>query len=170
MRIIERFFSGKGFLLSLACAAVVLFAWTNGQSTSKAAARAPVLRDGDVVFQYSGSKQCLAIAQATHSPYTHCGIVFFENGRPMVWEAVGPVLKTPYAEWVEHGAEGHVVIKRLRDAAPLDTKTIAAMQHEGEKRMGRPYDVWFVMDEERIYCSELVCWAAPDSSASYCPK
>ena len=59
-------------------------------------------------------------------------------------------------EWVEHGGNDHVVVKRLRDTAPLSAEHLAAMKVEGEKEMGRPYDIWFNMDEERIYCSELV--------------
>ncbi len=116
----------------------------------------PDPHDGDIVFQYSGSMQCAAIAQATRSPYTHCGIVFMEDGKPMVWEAVGPVLKTPYKEWVKHGLNDHVVVKRLKDGASLTAERIAAMKREGEQEMGRPYDIWFNMDDERIYCSELV--------------
>lgn len=30
------------------------------------------------------------------------------------------------------------------------------MKAEGERAMGRPYDLRFDMDDERIYCSELV--------------
>lgn len=114
------------------------------------------LRDGDIVFQYSGSMQCAAIAQATRSPYTHCGIIFLDGGRPEVWEAVGPVQRTPYHEWVKHGFDGHVVIKRLKDPSTLTPRRLAAMRAEGQREMGRPYDPYFNMDDERIYCSELV--------------
>jgi Permuted papain-like amidase enzyme, YaeF/YiiX, C92 family len=40
--------------------------------------------------------------------------------------------------------------------APLTAENLAAMRAEGEKEMGRPYDIRFNMDDERIYCSELV--------------
>jgi hypothetical protein len=116
----------------------------------------PELRDGDIVFQYSGSMQCPAIAQATHSPYTHCGIVFLEKGTPVVWEAVGPVRKVPMSEWVHHGVGGHYVVKRLKDTTPLTSAHVASMKAEGEREMGRPYDIYFSLDEENIYCSELV--------------
>lgn len=114
------------------------------------------LQDGDIVFQYSGSVQCPAIAQATHSPFTHCGIVFIEQDRPMVWEAVGPVKRTPYEEWVRHGVNGFTVVRRLKDRSVLTPANLAAMRAEGEREMGRPYDIHFNMDDERIYCSELV--------------
>jgi len=114
------------------------------------------LRDGDIVFQHSGSMQCAAVAQATHSPYTHCGIVFIEGGRPVVWEAVGPVMRTPFTEWVEHGVDGHVVVKRLKQGELLTPDVVAAMKAAGERDMGKAYDIHFAPDTERIYCSELV--------------
>lgn len=116
----------------------------------------PDLKDGDIVFQYSGSAQCPAIAQATRSPYTHCGIVFIEEGKPMVWEAVGPVQRVPLSEWIDHGVNDHYVAKRLKDTAPLTSDHLAGMKAEGEQEMGRPYDIYFSLDEENIYCSELV--------------
>ena len=136
--------------------ALILLAWRLPLQQKKKGGPTVELQDGDIVFQYSGSRQCAAIAQATRSPYTHCGIVFIEGGKPMVWEAIGPVLKTPFAEWEKHGVNDHVVIKRLKDSAPLTREHIVAMRAEGEKEMGRPYDLRFSMDEEYIYCSELV--------------
>ena len=136
--------------------AFFFLAWRFPPQQKKKGGPTVELRDGDIVFQYSGSKQCAAIAQATRSPYTHCGIVFIEDGKPMVWEAIGPVLKTAYPEWAKHGVNDHVVIKRLKDAAPLTREHVAAMKAEGEKEMGRPYDLRFNMDDEYIYCSELV--------------
>ena len=112
------------------------------------------LQDGDVVFQGNMGGQGAAIAQATRSPYTHCGIVFLENGVPMVWEAVGPVKRTPWKEFVHHGQGDHYVVKRPREAVTISE--VAEMKKAGMAIMGRPYDIHFQMDDERIYCSELV--------------
>jgi hypothetical protein len=57
------------------------------------------LQDGDILFQDFPSSQSRAIKIATESEYSHCGIVFFEDDRPMVWEAVHPVKITPFKEW-----------------------------------------------------------------------
>ena len=141
-------------LFSAACAVSAMF-FTRGQQQKKAHPL-PQVKDGDIVFQYSGSAQCPAIAQATHSPYTHCGIVFIEHDLPIVWEAVGPVRKVPLSAWVKHGGNGHYVIKRLKDRGPLTPEHVAGMKAEGEREMGRPYDIFFSLDEESIYCSELV--------------
>ena len=152
---LKRLSASTMILILLGSLGLLLFAW-RAQPQKKTSKPSAELRDGDIVFHYSGSAQCPAIAQATHSPYTHCGIVFIEKGKPMVWEAVGPVLKTPFNDWVKHGANKHYVVKRLKDRSALSITHLAAMKAEGEKEMGRPYDIWFDMDEERIYCSELV--------------
>src|ERR1700704_3182300 len=71
--------------------------------------------DGDIIFQTSRSGQSRAIQLATHSRYSHMGIVFLENGKPVVLEAVQPVKWTPVAKWIARGEGGRYVVKRLRD-------------------------------------------------------
>ena len=51
----------------------------------------PAVSDGDVIFQTSRSSQSVAIQRATHSPYSHMGIVFVRNGKPYVFEAAATV-------------------------------------------------------------------------------
>jgi hypothetical protein len=68
------------------------------------------LRDGDIIFQTSQSEQSIAIQKATHSPYSHMGIVFFRNGSPHVYEAIKTVQYTPFRKWVDRGEGGHYVV------------------------------------------------------------
>ena len=117
--------------------AVILFgtAWSSARMKKlKWSSPTPVFQDGDIVFQSSMKGQGAAIAQATRSPYTHCGIVFMEGGEPVVWEAVGPVKRTAWREFVRHGDGGHYVVKRLR--APLDRSRMAPVMQAGEAMMG----------------------------------
>jgi hypothetical protein len=53
------------------------------------------LRDGDIIFQTSRSELSIPIQKATHSQYSHMGIVFFRNGSPHVYEAIKTVQNTP---------------------------------------------------------------------------
>lgn len=114
------------------------------------------LQDGDIVFHRSQSKQDLAISTATHSYYTHVGIVFFDGGKPFVYEAIQPVTKTPLADWIDRGREGHFVAKRLKDPNQLDK---GKLKHAVESMMGKNYDILFDWSDSEIYCSELV-WKA----------
>ena len=118
---------------------------------------APQLRDGDLIFHTSLSAQSRAIQLATHSPWSHCGIVYRENGQWQVFEAVQPVKRTPLADWVARGQGGHFVTKRLRDAeAVLTPAALARLKAAGQPMLRHSYDLYFGWADDRIYCSELI--------------
>ena len=114
------------------------------------------LRDGDIIFHESRSAQSRAIQLATKSRYSHMGILYRSDGAWFVYEAVQPVKLTPLKAWIQRGRDGHFVVKRLRDAKQLTPEVLRKMRLAGEKYRGRPYDLYFEWDDERIYCSELV--------------
>lgn len=119
--------------------------------------RIAMLHDGDIVFQQTGGEQGRAVQLATGSPWTHVGVLFKEEDHWMVYEAVGPVVNTPFEEWVSHGAEGAWVAKRWVDADEQPPNTLrSALMKAGARFHGLPYDLQFRWDDERIYCSELV--------------
>jgi hypothetical protein len=114
-------------------------------------------RNGDIIFQTSRSAQSLAIQRATHSRYSHVGIVYLEGDRPFVYEAVQPVGSRSFDDWVGSGEGGHFVVKRLRDADRLLTPSnLDKMKAEGERFRGKDYDPTFEWSDDRLYCSELV--------------
>ena len=126
-----------------------------GCGNAPASSYAP--RNGDIIFHTSRSAQSLAIQRATHSRYSHMGIVYLEQGQPFVYEAVQPVKSTPLADWIGRGEGGHFVVKRLKDADRLLTAdNLARMKAEGEKHKGKSYDLYFEWSDDRMYCSELV--------------
>ena len=53
------------------------------------------LREGDLIFHTSQSAQSQAIQLATHSPYSHCGLLYKAHGEWQVFEAVQLVKLTP---------------------------------------------------------------------------
>jgi hypothetical protein len=120
-------------------------------------AHAEQLRDGDIIFHTSRSAQSVAIQKATHSRYSHMGVVFFRAGDPYVYEAITTVQYTPLEKWVKRGDGGHYVVKRLRDAERLLTpEAVAKLRQAAAQFEGKPYDLTFAWSDERIYCSELV--------------
>jgi hypothetical protein len=114
------------------------------------------LRDGDIIFHESRSSQSRAIQLATKSRYSHMGIVYRQNGRWYVYEAVQPVKLTPLNDWIARGKNGHFVVKRLRDTRALTPAALKRMRTVGDRYRGRSYDLYFEWDDDRIYCSELV--------------
>ena len=114
-------------------------------------------RDGDIIFHTSRSAQSMAIQKATHSKYSHMGIIFFRDGKPYVFEAIKTVQYTPLKEWVSRGNGGRYVVKRLRDADKILTPgAISRLRKAAAVFQGKPYDLTFEWSDKHIYCSELV--------------
>jgi hypothetical protein len=117
----------------------------------------PDIHEGDIIFQISESDLSTAIQLATHSKYSHCGIIFKRDDQLYVYEALQPVRFTPLAQWIARGKHKHFVIKRLKDAdAVITPAVINKMKIAGKQYNGKDYDFYFGWSDERIYCSELV--------------
>lgn len=112
------------------------------------------LREGDIVFSSSPLGQGQAIIDATSSPYTHCGIVFMEAGKPMVLEAVEPVGVTTLEAFVSRSTPGTFTARRLK--SPVTPEAYQKARVWGKARIGMKYDLQFRWDDQRMYCSELV--------------
>ena len=116
-----------------------------------------LLKNGDIIFQTSTSAQSKAIQLATNCKYSHCGIIYKEDGNYFVFEAVQPVKKTPLLKWITRGKGNHYVVKRLKNADEVLTeKALNQMKSIGKSMNGKNYDLYFEWSNERIYCSELV--------------
>ncbi|TDP00348.1 YiiX family permuted papain-like enzyme [Flavobacterium sp. 245] len=114
------------------------------------------LKDGDIIFQTSESKQCKAVRIATNSKFSHCGIIYDINGKWFVFEALQPVKLTPLEDWVKHGRDSKYVVKRLKNDSILKPEVLQKMKEYSQQFDGKEYDAYFEWTDNRIYCSELV--------------
>lgn len=118
-----------------------------------------LIRDGDIIFQTSLSQQSKAIQLATHSKYSHCGLIFKRKSGQDEWcvlEAVQPVKWTPLTEWINRGEDGHFVIKRLATDPMIPKPMLDDLRKIAETYIGKDYDLHFDWSDDKIYCSELV--------------
>lgn len=114
-------------------------------------------QNGDIIFQTSESEQCEAVRIATNSKFSHCGIIFIENGKTYVYEAVQPVKVTPLEDWITHGKGSKYSVKRLKKSEKqLTPEQLNAMKNYGKKMLNKNYDIYFGWSDTEIYCSELV--------------
>ncbi len=133
------------------------YVFTGKHLSKKAIAAVPAVQEGDIIFQVSESDLSTAIQLATHSKYSHCGIIFKKDDQWYVYEALQPVRYTPLMQWINRGKGRHFVIKRLKNAGTVLTpEMISKMKMAGERFNGKDYDFYFGWSDERIYCSELV--------------
>jgi hypothetical protein len=114
-------------------------------------------RTGDVIFQTSQSAQCHAVRLATHSVFSHCGLIIKKGDKDYVLEAVQPVKITPLHEWIARGEGSKFVVRRLKNADSILTPSVLEkMEQEGRQMLGKSYDGYFNWSDDQIYCSELV--------------
>ena len=114
-------------------------------------------QNGDIIFQTSQSKQCEAVKIATNSKFSHCGIIFIENGKTYVYEAVQPVKMTLLEDWISHGKDAKYAVKRLKNSDKILTnEVLQKMKSYGKSMNNKDYDLYFEWSDDKIYCSELI--------------
>jgi hypothetical protein len=117
----------------------------------------PQVQEGDLIFQTSTSSQSLAVQKATHSPYSHMGVILMSEGSLCVFEAVATVKCTPIEKWIARGENGHYVLKRLKSSEKLASpEARKRFRATAQTFAGLPYDLTFEWNDSRMYCSELV--------------
>ncbi len=111
-------------------------------------------KQGDIIFQSLWKNDLTeAIEGITESPYSHCGVVFKKKSGWYVIEAIGPVKETRIRNFLWQGVKKQIDIYRL-DEKYLDS--IPAFISALKSYLGRPYDIKYKMDDQKIYCSELI--------------
>lgn len=105
------------------------------------------VREGDVIFQTSQSRQSPLIQIGTRSHITHCGIVVIKDGKPYVLETLKTLVLTPLDKFIARGKDGKYWLKRS------DRENIKIKYAH---YLGKPYDSAFSFDNNIYYCSELV--------------
>jgi len=126
-------------------------------STVSAEDLTPELYEGDILFQDFNTPQSAAIKLATGSEYTHCGILFFDDTIPKVWEAIQPVRITSLNEWIARDSTGHYVVMRLKGVdSLLMPEVIEEMREYAKGHLNKNYDIFFNWSDSEFYCSEYV--------------
>ena len=147
----------KQTLVILFLSFTLLFGCSSGDASGNGAMVSSPIQNGDIIFHTSKSRQSQAIQLATGSKYSHMGIIYEDQGKYFVYEAVKLVKLTPLAEWKKRGEKGHYIIKRLKNAEEiLSPAILSKMKKVGQQYLGKSYDEHFKWSDEKIYCSELV--------------
>lgn len=103
--------------------------------------------EGDIVFQTTNGSTSKGIQLATHSKYSHCGMLVLENKKWLVYEAIQPVCKISLLEF---NARGKGIVKRLKN------RNFTQLEIEKLKLENKNYDDTYSWGDDKIYCSELV--------------
>jgi uncharacterized protein YycO len=120
-------------------------------------------KSGDLIFQSLPHSDLVdAIEGATESKYSHVGIVIQKENQWFVRESCkGVVHDTPLEEYINRGRDESIDVYRVKKEY---TKHLPLFIEKSARYLGRPYDMRFSLDDEYIYCSELVYKAFRDAS------
>jgi hypothetical protein len=83
----------------------------------------------------------------------HCGLVVKDDGKWCVLEALGSVKLTPLKSWAIRGRDAQFEVYRVNGLTNEKAKEVIAAAY---KYIGRKYDSKYKLDNDDIYCSELV--------------
>ncbi len=133
-------------VILLACLAIALMGCAQTES----------FKNGDIIFQSSKSGQSLAVQLATHSKYSHVGVLMKEGDEWYVYEAVQPVKKTKFEKWIKHGDDKFWITKRLEG---LTSEQASKIKSYMVSQLNKNYDTYYNWGDGEMYCSELV-WKA----------
>lgn len=106
-----------------------------------------VVKEGDVIFQTTQTRQSKLIQIGTRSRVTHCGIIVMKEGKPYVLETLSTLVLTPLEDFIARGVDGKYWLKRSE---------LENIKIEYDDYLGKPYDRAFRMHNDIYYCSELV--------------
>jgi hypothetical protein len=124
-----------------------------------AAKRGPVLKEGDILFQFiSCGPLCDAIVATTpcakDHPFNHCGILVKDGDSLLVLEAIGKdVHTTSLPAFLKRDTGSMAFVGRLKRSTPGELR---ANLDRARALAGRPYDVVYLPGDSALYCSELV--------------
>ncbi len=135
-------------------AGIVYYLLGNGEYTPKS---------GDLIFQSPPHSALVdAIEGATESRYSHTGIVIQLKNKWIVREAFHDgVCDTPLQEFVNRGRDSNISVFRVKKQYE---KYLPLFIEKSASYLGRPYDIHYLLDNEHLYCSELVYKSFKDVS------
>jgi hypothetical protein len=120
-----------------------------------------VLRDGDIVFRLGDARAARGvfalswfIARGTASPFSHTGVVAFENGSPMVYDCSAEGVRCmPFEAWMLE-CVGSMGVKRLK---PEHRRHIPGVINYCKELFEKEaaFDFEFRLDDSALYCLEL---------------
>ena len=110
------------------------------------------IKDWDIIFQTSKSRQSQAIQNATQSNISHVWIILNHRWSWQVLEAVQPVKYTPLQSRIQRWSGSDFTIKRVLH----QVSWISQFKDQASKYLWKPYDGMFWLWNDAIYCSELV--------------
>ena len=119
-------------------------------------------KEGDVIFQSLPMGELTKVIEgATSSAYSHTGLIVKKNNTWYVREAIVTVHDTHLYWWILRGRGDSFSVYRLKEKYQKYTKQLIK---NSESFLTKPYDFFYELSDDAIYCSELIFKAYKQAS------
>jgi hypothetical protein len=122
------------------------------------------LQDGDILFRYGYSRcvsdffENIVVTGTSDTSFTHNGIVFHQGEEVWVYD-VEPdpqgVRKIPFEFWMLDTIPGRFAVMRLKEPYRATIPQALTYCEEAWRRQP-PFDKGLRLDDDRLYCSEMI--------------
>ncbi len=113
-------------------------------------------QNGDIVFiKYPKMN---SIATTSDKEKFNCmGIIFIENGHPMVYFAANePLKKISFHEFIELSVEKKYSVKWLNETGVMNDEAVKTMRSYSTAKLGTAYDTKESLNSEELYNAEFI--------------
>ncbi|MCE3258402.1 MAG: peptidoglycan peptidase [Bacteroidetes bacterium] len=111
--------------------------------------------NGDLVF-IKKARFHSVYGTVEKNKFNFTGIIFWENGSPVVYYSDEPLKKCSLSEFIALSEHRQFDIKRLVDPSLLTNETVSTMQVFATAKLGTPYDGLEKLNNEELYNAEFV--------------
>lgn len=112
------------------------------------------IKDGDIVFIKTDKAN--SFLPNGNSKFNYAGVIFIEEGVPMVYYASEPLKKCNIDEFKKMSIGGEFMIKRLIEQEELNADVIAKMHGWAKAKLGIHYDNKINLNNDELYNAEFV--------------
>jgi hypothetical protein len=112
------------------------------------------IKDGDIVFIKTDKAN--SFLPNGNSKFNYAGVIFIEEGVPMVYYATEPLKKCNIDEFKKMSIGGEFNIKRLIEQEELNADVIAKMHGWAKAKLGIHYDNKINLNNDELYNAEFV--------------
>ncbi len=113
-------------------------------------------QNGDIVFIKS-SKISNSLSASDKEKFNCMGIIFVENGHPMVYYTAGePLKKVSFQEFIDLSVDKKYSIKWLNETGVINEDVIKTMRSYATAKLGTKYDDKENLNSEELYNAEFI--------------
>ncbi len=114
-----------------------------------------VYKNGDVIFIKNKKIQGGSLIPNGKTKYNYVGVLFYENGKPMIYHAMEPVSKCSVEEFMGMG-DGDYKVRRFMEQELLTVDVINTMHTFAKAKLNSHYDGKLSLKSDELYNAEFV--------------